>query len=87
MACVHKTVRVRVWADVDEGVADMVRQLNILEGVTTHASCQGTIGEGGEAPYKLYVLANWTKAIEPKLRELFSLEPEGDCWGYIRPRH
>lgn len=86
MICVHRTVRVLVWADVDEGVADMVRQLNLIEGVTTHACCQGSIGEGGANPYRPYVQANWTSEAEPELRKLFVLEPEGDNWGYIRPR-
>ena len=48
---IHQTVPVLVWADVDVGIADMVRMLNTIPGVRTHANCQGTIGEGGPAPY------------------------------------
>lgn len=82
----HKTVRVKVWADVDEGIADLVLYLNTIEGVTTDASCQGTIGEGGPAPYRAQVMAHWAQEAEPRLRAEFDVALEGECWGYIHPR-
>jgi hypothetical protein len=47
----HKTVPVLVWADVDEGIADVVRYLNTIPGVRTYVSCQGLLGTGGPEPY------------------------------------
>lgn len=82
----HKTIRVQVWANVDEGIADLVLYLNTIEGVTTCASCQGTIGEGGPAPYRAHVMADWPKEVEPRLLEEFDITFEGECWGYIHPR-
>ena len=82
----HKTVRVLVWADVDEGIAGMVRYLNTIPGVTTHASCQGTLGEGGAEPYRPQVLASWTPEAGKRLAEEFDITPQGECWGYLHPR-
>lgn len=59
---VHETVPVRIWADVDIGIAGMVRYLNTIPGVRTHASCQGTLGEGGPAPYRAQVMVTWDTA-------------------------
>jgi hypothetical protein len=59
MSLPHPTVRVKVWADVDEGIADFVRELTEIPGITTHASCQGTIGEGGPHPYPPQVMVAW----------------------------
>ena len=56
---VHKQIPMQVTVDVDEGIADTVRHLNTIPGVRTHASCQGTIGEGGAEPYRPYVLVSW----------------------------
>lgn len=56
----HPQRTIMVPVDVDEGVADMVSYLNTIPGVRTHASCQGTIGEGGEHPYRPQVLVTWT---------------------------
>lgn len=81
----HKTVRVQVWADVDEGIADLVRYLQTIDGVTTHASCQGTIGEGGPQPYRAQVMASWTDAAGERLRKEFGVKELGKNWGYIHP--
>jgi tRNA(Phe) wybutosine-synthesizing methylase Tyw3 len=43
---IHETIPVQVWADIDVGIADLVKLLNKIPGVRTFASCQGTIGEG-----------------------------------------
>lgn len=83
----HKTMPIQVWVDVDEGIAEMVAYLNTILGVRTHASCQGTIGEGGPAPYRAQVMATWTdKAFERLTRE-FDVTLEGKNWGYLHPRH
>jgi hypothetical protein len=82
----HKTTRVKVWADVDEGITDLVLYLNTIEGVTTDASCQGTIGEGGPNPYRAHVMAHWAKEAEPRLQAEFDVTFEGECWGNIYPR-
>jgi hypothetical protein len=55
----HKTVPIQVWVDVDEPMAATVKALQEIPGVRTHASCQGTIGEGGPEPYKAYVTVSW----------------------------
>ena len=56
---IHETVPVLVWADVDIGIAKAVRRLNEIADVRTHASCQGTIGEGGAQPYPPHVMVSW----------------------------
>lgn len=56
---VHETIPVQVWADVDVGIADVVRRLNDIPGVRTHASCQGTIGEVGAEPYPPRIMVSW----------------------------
>lgn len=83
---IHKTTRVKVWTDVDEGIADMVIYLNTIDGVTTWASCQGTIGEGGPEPYPPHVMAGWSKEVEPRLLEEFDIIFEGECWGCLYPK-
>lgn len=72
----HETVAIRVWADVDVGIADAVRRLNEIPGIRTHASCQGTIGEGGAEPYGPYVMFSWSDgdALEAVCRE-FDVTP------------
>ena len=50
---IHETVRVKVWADIDAGIADMVLRLNDIPGVRTYASCQGT------KDYAPYVMTSW----------------------------
>lgn len=85
----HKTIPVQVWADVDEGIADVVRYLNTIEGVRTQASCQGTIGEGGPNPYRAQVMVTWeTPETFTRLEREFDLSEishEGN-WCYVHPR-
>jgi hypothetical protein len=50
---------VMVWADVDVGISAFVAYLQTIPGVRTYASCQGTLGEGGPAPYAGYVMVSW----------------------------
>ena len=69
----HKQIPIQVWVDVDEGVAEMVKYLNTIPGVRTHASCQGTIGEGGPAPYPAQVMATWTQETFSRLRSEFDI--------------
>ena len=84
---VHKTVPIQVWADVDEGIVEMVKHLNTMEGVRTEASCRGTIGEGGPEPYEPQVLVTWNDdAARQRIAESYDLTDEGDRWGYARPR-
>lgn len=59
---IHETIAVKVWADVDIGIAGTVRRLNKIHGARTHASCQGTIDEGGAEPYPPYVMVSWNSA-------------------------
>ncbi len=80
------TARVQVWAEVDAEVADLVCYLQTIEGVTTHASCQGTIGEGGPEPYRAFVDASWTDAVLEQLTKEFDIEVKGDHWGYVHLR-
>jgi hypothetical protein len=84
-AVVHKTVPVQVWADVDEGIADFVRHLNAIPGVRTHACCQGTIGEGGAAPYEAYVSVSWWSEDARRALHALGLTIEGECHGVVRP--
>ena len=53
MGLPHKTRPVQVWVDIDLGIAEMVVYLNIIPGVRTHPSCQGTIGKKGYVPREL----------------------------------
>jgi hypothetical protein len=84
---VHETRPVLVWADVDVGIAPMVEYLNTIEGVRTHASCQGTIGEGGDHPYRPLVMVTWwTEGAYRKLVEEFDVTIIGERFGYVHPR-
>lgn len=83
----HATVPVLVWADVDVGIAAAVEALNALPGVRTHASCQGSVGEGGAEPYRAYVMVSWeSPAVRETIGRLYDLEVCGPAWGYARPR-
>jgi hypothetical protein len=66
----HPTIAVLVKVDVDEGIAAMVEDLQHIDGVRTHASCQGTIGEGGPHPYPPQVLISAT----PEARKIIEQE-------------
>jgi hypothetical protein len=87
MSLPHPTKRIQVWADVDIGIADLVEYLNTIPGVTTHASCQGTIGEGGPHPYRPQVMCTWTPEALERLRDEFDITMEGNAtWGYVHPK-
>lgn len=81
----HPTVPVQVWVDVDEGIADFVRYLNTLPGVRTHASCQGTIGEGGPAPYGPQVMVTWDDDAAVALLSEFPMTMLGERFAYVHP--
>lgn len=81
----HDMIPVLVWADVDRDIAQMVTYLNTIEGVRTHGSCQGTIGEGGAEPYGPFVDASWPPEQFERLSREFNVETRGECWGFIRP--
>ena len=86
---IHQTVPVQVWADVDVGIADLVKYLNTIPGVRTHASCQGTIGEGGPEPYGPQVMVSWDReSSRVKLESEFDVRithPNSNS-GYVEPR-
>jgi hypothetical protein len=77
----HATVPVQVWADVDIGIAPLVRELNTWPTVRTIASCQG-----GET-YAAYVMATWADdETLVALLERFDVTLLGNYWGHIHPR-
>lgn len=92
----HKTVPVQVWVDADERIADMVRMLNTIPGVRTHASCQGTLGElnddekaDGAVESPPYVMVSWgddRKALEAlETLDGWVLTFRGASFGYLHP--
>ena len=91
---IHKTIPIQVTVDVDEGIAEMVLYLNTIAGVRTHASCQGTIGEGGHHPYRPQVMVTWdSSATRERLLSEFDHTIPGDpewtflnCWCYLHPK-
>jgi hypothetical protein len=85
-ATIHRTVPVKVWADIDVGIADFVRHLNNIHGVRTHSCCQGTLGEGGAEPYEAYVCVSWWTENARKALEKLGLVVDGECHGTVRPR-
>lgn len=86
MSLQHRTRPIQVWADVDEGIADAVVTLNTIPEVRTFSSCQGTIGEGGPAPYRAQVMVSWTDEAFTRLCAEFDVTEVGDHWGYAHPR-
>jgi tRNA(Phe) wybutosine-synthesizing methylase Tyw3 len=81
---IHKTVPIQVWVDVDEGIVEFVRKLNTIEGVRTHHSCQGTIGEGGAEPYPAYVAVSWADdEARDELKRTGDLVIEGNNFGTL----
>lgn len=89
----HKTTTVQVWVDVDEDVAGLVVYLNLIPGVRTLSSCQGTIGEGGPYPYRAQVLCSWTAEAYERLKQEFDISmvgesgsPTNGTWGYVHPK-
>lgn len=82
----HPTVEMLVWVDVDAGIAQAVQALNLISGVRTYASCQGTLGEGGDQPYRAQVMASWPPEALPEIEKRFEIEVLGEGWGYLHPR-
>ncbi len=72
----HKTTPVRVWVDVDLGIAEVVLYLNSLPGIRTYGSCQGTIDEGGNYPAN--VMATWPDEHIDLLESKFDVAPLGN---------
>jgi hypothetical protein len=85
---IHKAVPVLVWVDADEGIAEMLREVNDILGVRCHASCQGTVGEGGSAPYRAQIMVSWqSEQARQTLSDRYDLDVEGSAWGYVHPKH
>ncbi len=85
----HKQRTILVRVDVDEGVADLVLYLNAITGIRTHASCQGTIGEGGAQPFRPQVMVTWAnrEAYRRLLDEFDMSDVHHDgAWCYVHPR-
>lgn len=86
MSLPHVTRPMKVWVDIDLGIADLVAWLNWIPGIRTLASCQGTIGEGGPSPYRAQVMASWTPdALKQLLLIGFDITLLGADFGYIHP--
>jgi Domain of unknown function (DUF4326) len=84
---IHETRTVMVKVEADVGIADMVEELNAIDGVWTDASCQGTIGEGGPHPYRAYVMCHWTPEGLAALQDGYIVSPRGNGdWGCVHPR-
>jgi hypothetical protein len=81
----HETTQVKVWVEVDVGIAGFVRHLNTLPGVRTYSCCQGTIGEGGAEPYPAYVSVSWLHERARRSLESYGLTVEGVAHGIVRP--
>lgn len=81
----HTTRAIKVWADVDEGIADFVLLLNEILGIRTIASCQGTIGEGGAAPYEAHVMVTWDDDAARQRLASWRVEQLGYNFGYVYP--
>lgn len=82
----HEQVIIMVKIEVDKGVADLVKLLNDIDGVYTHASCQGTIGEGGPNPYRTQVLTSWPNDLDWWMHQQFDITDQGECWGYVHEK-
>lgn len=82
----HETRSIKVWADIDIGIADFVEYLNQIPGVRTFASCQGTLNRNGSESYESYVMVGWHHNDAKKALERFNLKVEGDTFGYVYPR-
>lgn len=74
----HPTVPVQVWADVDVGIADLVRRLNTLPGVRTVASCQG-------GHYRPYVMVTWEDDAALALLARYPMTKIGAHHAYVHP--
>jgi hypothetical protein len=75
----HRTVPVQVWVDVDEGIAELVRHLNTMPGIRTHASCQGGHSYGPQ------VMVTWADDAALALLSRYPMTPLGDHLAYVHP--
>ena len=82
----HGSIPLQVWVDIDEGIADAVIFINSIPGARTFGSCQGSIGEGGHAPYEPYVLASWPESAQALIESRFVIGKRGIGWAYLQPR-
>jgi hypothetical protein len=82
----HETVPIKVWADVDRGIAWAIEYLNQIPGVRTFASCQGTIGEGGSEPYRALILASWPEEATETIEKHFEIGERLNGSAYLHPR-
>lgn len=83
----HKTIRMKVWADIDIGIAPTVERLNNIPGVTTQSCCEGYIEIASSASYRPYVNVSWdTDTARAAIEAEFDLTVEGLNWGYAHPR-
>ena len=78
----HVTVAVQVWADIDVGIADFVRELNDIPDVRTHACCQGAAGDGGYGPY---VMVSWHTPEALAALQRFPMTEVYDGHGKVHP--
>jgi hypothetical protein len=85
----HKTLLMKVWAEIDVGIAPTVRRLQKIPGVLTHSSCQGTLHENGPHPYRPFVMVTWAslEAFDRVRKEFDVTLPKGSNmkWGYVHP--
>lgn len=82
----HTTKPIKVWADIDVGIADFVLALNEIPGVRTLASCQGTIGEGGAEPYEPHVMVSWQDDVALDRLSHLRMKRLGNSFGYVYPQ-
>ena len=89
----HIQIPMRVWVDIDRGIASMVKGLNEIPGVRTHASCEGNL-DNGPAPYGPYVMVSWsTPEARAAIAARYNIEeidrdygtPTNGTWGYAHP--
>ncbi len=82
----HETIPVKVWCWIDRGIAGMVEHLNSrFPRVQTHASCQGTIGEGGRVPAQVMITWDADETLNDLLCE-YDITLLGPRFGYAHPR-
>lgn len=81
----HESIPILVCVDIDVGIAHFIKKLNLIEGVRTHACCQGSLGEGGALPYPAYVMVSWNNDKAKEKLEEFGLLQEGEFHGTCYP--
>jgi hypothetical protein len=84
----HRTVPIQVWVDVDEGIVQMVMELNTIPGVRTWSSCQGMAD--GPHPYPPHVMVAWDTdetfvILKSRYKVLSDGFESGDHWCYFGP--